>query len=112
MKTYAQAYANLRFEIVNHIKDLINDILDKHEVDDWSDLDNAPVFSVYTEQYLDDGLGNDKLTLVKVTLEYLHNSGECAGYEEFDVVMQPYSLCELTTDSLIEVYEKLCKYLS
>lgn len=111
MKDYAEIYVSLREEIMQQIDSKVDDILAKYDVEVLSDLNNAPVFSVYVEEYIDDGLGNSNPALIRVTLEDIFVGGECSGYTEFDVEPQPYALYELTTDSLISVYEKLCKYL-
>lgn len=112
MKNYGVIYGSLRKEIMNQIKSNVAEILAKHNVECLSDLDNAPSFLVYTEQYVDDGYGNEEPMLVRVVLTQIYSDGECAGYEEFDKEPMPYQLYELTTDSLIDVYERLCKYLS
>lgn len=112
MKNYAVIYSSLRKEIMNKIESNVAEILAKYNVESLSDLGDAPLFSVYTEQYVDDGYGNEEPMLVRVVLIQICSDGECAGYEEFDKEPMPYQLYELTTDSLIDVYEKLCKYLS
>jgi hypothetical protein len=90
----------------------VGNLLAKYDVECISYLEDAPVFQVYVTEYIDDGLGYSEPTLIRVTIEDIFVGGECAGYSEFDSEMQPYGLYEIETESLIQVYEKLCKYLS
>ena len=111
MKNYSKIYVGLREEIMQQIDYTVDRILEKYDVESISHLDNAPVFQVYITEYIDDGLGNSEPALNKITIEEIFVGGECAGYSEFDSEMQPYGLYEIETESLIQMYEKLCKYL-
>lgn len=111
MKNYSEIYVNLREEIMQQIDCAVDHILEKYDVESISQLENAPVFQVYITEYIDDGLGNSEPALNKITIEEIFVGGECAGYSEFDSEMQPYGLYEVETESLIQMYEKLCKYL-
>lgn len=112
MKNYSEIYASLREEIMQQIDALVGRLLAKHDVECISDIENAPVFQVYVTEYVDDDFGHSEPTLIRVTIEEICVGGECAGYTEFDSEMQPYALCEITTDGLIDIYERLCKYSS
>ena len=112
MKNYSEIYVSLREEIMQQIDCAVDHILEKYDVESISHLENAPVFQVYITEYIDDGLGNSEPTLNKITIEEIFVGRECAGYSEFDSEMQSYGLYEIETESLIQMYEKLCKYLS
>lgn len=112
MENYAEIYVSLREEIMQQIDLLVDNLLEKYDVECISDLENAPVFQVYVTEYIDDGLGHSEPTLIRVTIEEIFVGGECEGYTEFDSELQPYALCEITTDGLIDIYERLCKYSS
>jgi hypothetical protein len=112
MKNYSEIYESLREEIMQQIDCAVDHILEKYDVESISHLENAPVFQVYITEDVDDGLGNSDPMLIRVTIEEIFVGGECAGYTEFDSELQPYALCEITTDGLIDIYERLCKYSS
>lgn len=112
MKDYSEIYASPREEIMQQIDLLVDNLLAKHDVECISQLEDAPVFQVYVTEHIDDGLGCSEPTLIRVTIEEIFVGGECAGYTEFDSEMQPYALYEITTDGLIDIYERLCKYSS
>lgn len=112
MKNYSEIYVGLREEIMQQIDCTVDNILEKYDVESISDLENAPTFQVYITEYIDDGLGNSEPTLIKVTISEIFVGGECAGCSEFDSEMQPYGIYEIETEGLIQIYEKLCKYLS
>lgn len=112
MKDYNEIYVSLREEIMQQIDLLVDNLLAEHDVECISDLEDAPVFQVYVTEYIDDGLGCSEPTLIRVTIEEIFVGGDCAGYTEFDSEMQPYALYEITTDGLIDIYERLCKYSS
>lgn len=111
MKNYTEIYVSLREEIMQAIDEMVDNILSKYDVECLADLENAPEFYVYIPKYVDDGLGNSKLGLSLVTITDIYvGDGECVGYGE-SMQLEPYSLCEIETESLIEIYAKLCKYL-
>lgn len=110
MKNYSEIYVSLREEIMQQIDVLVDNLLAKYDVECISHLKNAPAFQVYITEYIDDDLGHSEPTLIRVTIEEIFVGGECAGYTEFDSELQPYALYEVTTDGLIDIYEKLCKY--
>lgn len=112
MKNYSEIYESLREEIMQQIDALVDQLLVKYDVECISHLKNAPVFQVYVTEDVDDGLGNSEPMLIRVTIEEIFVGGECAGYTEFDSELQPYELYEITTDGLIDIYERLCKYSS
>lgn len=112
MKDYNEIYVSLREEIMQQIDELVDNLLAKYDVECISQLEDAPVFQVYVTEYIDDGLGRSEPTLIRVTIEEIFVGGDCAGYTEFDSEMQPYALYEITTDGLIDIYERLCKYSS
>lgn len=112
MKNYSEIYVSLREEIMQQIDMLVDNLLAKYDVECISHLEDAPVFQVYVTEYIDDGLGNSEPALIRVTIEEIFVGGECAGYTEFGSELQPYALCEITTDGLIDIYERLCKYSS
>jgi hypothetical protein len=112
MKNYSKIYDSLREEIMRQIDSLVGNLLAKYDVECISYLEDAPVFQVYVTEYIDDGLGHSEPTLIRVTIEDIFVGGECAGYTEFYSELQPYALYEITTDGLIDIYERLCKYSS
>jgi hypothetical protein len=112
MKNYSEIYVSLREEIMQQIDVLVDTLLAKYDVECISHLEDAPVFQVYVTEYVDNGLGDSDPTLIRVTIEEIFVGGECAGYTEFDSELHPYSLCEITTSGLIDIYERLCKYSS
>lgn len=91
---------------------LVDNLLAKYDVECISHLEDAPVFQVYVTEYIDDGLGHSDPALISVTIEEISVGGECEGYTEFGSESQPYVLCEITTDGLIDIYERLCRYSS
>lgn len=93
MKNYSEIYVSLREEIMQAIDEKVDSLLAEYDVDNLSDLENAPTFKGYITEYIEDGLGG----------------GECSGYGA-SMQLESYALCEFITDSLIEIYETLCEY--
>lgn len=112
MKDYSEIYVSLREEIMQQIDELVDNLLAKYDVECISHLKNAPVFQVYVTDSVDDDFGRPEPTLIRVTIEEIFVGGECAGYTEFDSELQPYELYEITTEGLIDIYERLCRYSS
>lgn len=108
MKDYAEIYVSLREEIMQQIDSKVDDLLAKYEIACLSDLENAPTFTGYITEYIEDGLGSGGYALVKVELEDIFVGGECSGYGA-SMQLEPCSLSEFITDSLIDIYEQLCE---
>lgn len=109
MKNYSEIYVSLREEIMQAIDEKVDNLLAEYDVDNLSDLENAPTFKGYITKYVEDGLCGGDYMLVKVELEDIFVGGECSGYGA-SMQLESYSLSEFITDSLIEIYEKLCEY--
>lgn len=109
MKDYLELHRNLRDEIIKSIHIEVKRIQDEFDVENISDIMNAPVFIGYIEEYIDDGLDNSELALIKVALIDIFDDDECAGFVCLDYCMdiEPYSLREFTTDSLISIHDAL-----
>lgn len=110
MKDYAEIYASLREEIMQAIDEKVDSLLAEYDVDNLSDLENAPTFVAYSVQSLDGSWGDMKYQLIKVVITDICVGGECIGEVEGCYEAEPYGLYEFITDSLIEIYEKLCEY--
>lgn len=110
-KNYSEIYVSLREEIMQQIANKVGDIFVKYEVDNLSDLENAPEFMGYITKWVEDGLGNSELALIKVCLTDIWEDGQCAGYEPNSIFCDEinYGLNEFLTDSLIDIYEELSK---
>lgn len=108
MKNYSEIYVSLREEIMQAIDEKVNSLLAKYDVDNLSDLENAPILRGWITEYID---GSNPV-LVNITLLDIFVGGECNGFPTEDDSIEPqcYGLCEFETDSLIEIYEKLCEY--
>lgn len=107
-KNYSEIYVSLREEIMQQIANKVGDIFVKYEVDNLSDLENAPEFMGYITEWVEDGLGNSELALIKVCLTDIWEDGQCAGYKALEFsTEEPYGLNEFLTDSLIDIYDKL-----
>lgn len=111
MKDYSEIYVSLREEIIQQIANKVGDIFVKYDVDNLSDLEDAPEFIGYITEWVEDGLENGDWALKKVRLIDIWEDGQCAGYDTIDFFdeAQPYGLGEFLTDSLIDIYEKLMK---
>lgn len=109
-KDYSEIYVSLREEIMQQIANKVGEIFVKYEVENLSDLENAPEFMGYITEWVEDGLGNSELALIKVCLIDIWEDGQCVGYKALEFsTEEPYGLNEFLTDSLIEIYEKLSK---
>ena len=108
-KDYSEIYVSLREEIMQAIVSKVDDILDKYDVDNLSDLDSQPYLSGYVTE-TDKDSGTVKHTFV--VLIDIWSGGKCAGYPVGGSAAIPgcYELHEFVTDSLIEFYEILSKY--
>lgn len=110
MKDYAEIYVSLREEIMQQIANKVGYIFAKYDVDNLSDLESAPEFSGYITEWIDDGADNSELALIKVCLTDIWEDGQCAGYKALEFSSEePYGLNEFLTDSLIDIYNELCK---
>lgn len=109
-KNYSEIYVSLREEIMQQIANKVGDIFVKYEVDNLSDLENAPEFMGYITEWVEDGLGNSDLALIKVCLTDIWEDGQCSGFKALEFsTEEPYGLNEFLTDSLIDIYENLSK---
>lgn len=109
-KNYSEIYVSLREEIMQQIANKVGDIFVKYEVDNLSDLENAPEFMGYITEWVEDGLGNSELALIKVCLTDIWEDGQCSGFKALEFsTEEPYGLNEFLTDSLIDIYENLSK---
>ena len=109
-KNYSEIYVGLREEIMQQIANKVGDIFAKYEVDNLSDLENAPEFTGYITEWVDDGLGNIELALIKVCITDIWEDGQCAGYNALELSSkEPYDISEFLTDSLIDIYDQLSK---
>ena len=110
MKDYAEIYVSLREEIMQQIANKVGYIFAKYDVDNLSDLESPPEFSGYITEWIDDGLDNSELALIKVRLTDIWEDGQCEGYNALEFSgKEPYGLNEFLTDSLIDIYNELCK---
>lgn len=109
MKNYAEINADLREEIMRQIDSKVDDLLAKYDVESLSDIKDMPSLSGYVGVWFDNGNGSDDLIHIKVNLVDIFVGGECAGYVIDKNEIEPYSLSEFVTDSLIDIYEQLCK---
>ena len=110
-KDYSEIYVSLREEIMQQIANKVGDIFVKYDVDNLSDLETAPEFMGYIAEWVEDGLGNSVLALIKVCLTDIWEDGQCEGYEPNSIFCDKavYGLNEFLTDSLIDIYDKLSK---
>lgn len=111
MKDYAEIYVGLREEIMQAIDEKVDSILAKYDVELLSDLENAPIFTGYATEYVDDGLGNGDYTLTRLTITDIYVGGNFTAHNYYgdEAIADEYGLYELTTDSLIDIYNELCK---
>lgn len=110
VKNYSEIYVSLREEIMQQIANKVGEIFVKYDVDNLSDLENAPEFMGYITEWVEDGLGNSELALIKVRLVDIWEDGECVGYKALEFSSEePYALNEFLTDSLIDIYDELSK---
>ena len=109
MKDYAEIYVSLREEIMQAIDEKVDSILAKYDVESLSDIKDMPSLSGYVRVWFDNGNGSDELVRLKVNLVDIFVGGECAGYVMDKNDIEPYSLSEFITDSLIDFYEQLCE---
>ena len=106
MKNYSEIYVSLREEIMQAIDKKVDSLLAKYDVDNLSDLENAPTFRVYTIQFHP----LNGWELCELFIEDISVGGSCKGFITPSEEEICFELNEFITDSLIEIYEKLCEY--
>ena len=111
MKNYAEKYVDLREEIMRAIDNKLDDLCAKYDVECLNDLENAPILGGDIIEYVDcDDCSSDRI-LVKMTITNLYVGGIVTAHNYYGVEAyeDEYGLYEFTTDSLIDIYETLCK---
>ena len=112
MKNYAETYVSLREEIMQAIDEKLDNLCAKYDVECLNELENHPIMQGDIIEYIDcDDCSSDRiLTNMTVTNLYIGGIVTAHNYYGDEAYEDEYGLYEFTTDSLIEIYETLCKY--
>lgn len=111
MKDYAEFYVSLREEIMQAIDEKVDSILAKYDVELLSELECPPILRGYVTEWVDcdDSESDWVLTRLTITDIYVGREFSAHNYHGEEAFTEEYGLCELTTDSLIDIYNELCK---
>jgi hypothetical protein len=111
MKDYAEIYVSLREEIIQKIDEKVDDILAKHDVELLSELECPPILCGYVTEWVDCDDSESDWVLTRLTITDIYVGGEFTAhnYHGDEASADEYGLYELTTDSLIDIYNELCK---
>lgn len=111
MKDYAEIYVSFREEIMRAIDEKVDSILAKYDVELLSELECPPILSGYATEWVDCDDPKSDWVLTRLTITDIYVGGEFTAHNYYgdEAFTEEYGLCELTTDSLIDIYNELCK---
>lgn len=110
MKDYAEIYVSLREEIMQAIDEKVDSILAKYDVELLSELECLPILCGYITELVDNDEYADDWVLTRLVVTNIYTGGVVTAHNYYDEdKVDEYALYEFTTDSLIDIYNELCK---